>query len=59
MTHTITSTRADLECRRRDALRRVGMSADDLAERARTHVLSGEEWDVRQEVADIDFLLGD
>lgn len=52
-------SRAELEERRGEILRRVGMSLDDLRDRAEAGALVGEEWEAWQQLRDIAFLLGD
>jgi hypothetical protein len=52
-------TRDELERRKRTILDRVGMTYDQLAERAERYALVGEEWSAWSELREIGFLLDD
>ena len=52
-------SRAELEARRAEILRKVGASLEELAARAEASSLVGAEWDAWEELEDIAFLLGD
>lgn len=59
MTHVHEVTRDELERRKRTILDRVGMTYDQLAERAERYALVGEEWSAWSELREIGFLLDD
>ena len=58
MSRVVPVSRHELEKRRQEVLDHLDMTFEDLAHRAERGVLSGEEWDAWQKLADIDFLLG-
>lgn len=51
-------TAADLECRRRGILARLGVSREELAVRAAARSLAGDEWAAWGELQEIEFLMG-
>jgi hypothetical protein len=57
VTHIHEATRKELEARRQAILDELGVSYDDLAERARTYALVAEEWPAWDRIREIDFLL--
>lgn len=57
MAPTIQATRADLERRRVRILERLGMTLEEFAARVETSTLSGEEWEARDRLEEIYFLL--
>ena len=59
MDRVVSVSRAELEDRRDEALRRLGLTLDELRERADTGGLIGEEWEAWQLICDVEFLLGD
>ncbi len=56
MTHVQDVTRRDLNKRRKAILDRIGMSYDELASRAATRSLVGDEWTAWEEIRELDFL---
>jgi hypothetical protein len=48
---------ATLRARREEILRDLGVSYEELRERATAYRLAGEEWDAWDEVSEIDYLL--
>lgn len=58
-TPVVTVRREDLLRRRAEILKRLGMSLEQFAEISTTHAMSGTEWDAREELDDIAFLLGE
>lgn len=52
-------TREELEHRKRAILSRLGMTYDELAERAERYSLVGDEWSAWSELGEIGFLLDD
>jgi len=50
---------AELEARRGEILRRLGVTLDELTRRAESSSLVGDEWEAWEELEDIAFLLGD
>lgn len=56
---TIMMTRGDLEDRRAELLARLHMSLAEFSDVVETSTLTGEEWEVRDELEDIAFLLGE
>lgn len=59
MSPVITTSREDLEARRRALLAEVGCSLLEFERLARTRTLTGREHDVREELDEIAFLLGE
>jgi hypothetical protein len=51
-------TASDLEERMAAILRRVGMSYEEIAKRAESRSLAGDEWAAWEEIGEIEFLLG-
>ena len=58
-TRTIEVTRDELLERRRRVLDSLGVTLQDLRDRARAGSLSGDEWDAVAELEEISFLLDD
>ena len=56
MTHVQDVTLSDLNKRRKAILNRIGMSYDELAAKAATRSLVGDEWAAWEEVREVDFL---
>jgi hypothetical protein len=52
-------TREELERRKQAILSRVGVTYDELAERAERYSLVGDEWSAWSELREIGFLLDD
>lgn len=46
----------DLESRRQEILTEVGMTYEELADKAAAHALIGNEWAAWEEIREIDFL---
>jgi hypothetical protein len=59
MAPVIDVTREDLIERRRIILGRLGMDSSTFAELSATRTLTGEEWEAKEELDGIAFLLGD
>lgn len=59
MAPVITEKREDLRARREAIYARLGMGAEEFRALAETSTLTGDEWDARDELDQIDFLLGD
>ena len=59
MTRVREVSRGDLEARRSEILAGLGISYEDLADKAAGHSLVGEEWTAWDEIREIDFLLSD
>lgn len=59
MSRVVSVSRAELEERRDEILRRLGLTLDKLRERADAGALIGEEWEAWQKLCDIEFLLGE
>lgn len=57
MTVVTRPTRKELEERRREILRHVGMTRDELKLKAATGRLVGDEWSAWAEIGEIDYLL--
>lgn len=57
MAPVIEVTREALLARRDEILARLGLTLDEYMRRARESELSGEEWDVRDDLDSIAFLL--
>jgi hypothetical protein len=51
-------TARDLEVRRAAILERLGMTYGELAARAESRSLAGDEWAAWEEIREIEFLLG-
>jgi hypothetical protein len=58
MAPVIDVTREDLLARRAAILRRIELDERDFAEARATRSLSSEEWDAKEELEEIEFLLG-
>jgi hypothetical protein len=56
MTRVQDVTLEDLNKRRQEILDRVGMSYEELAAKAATRSLVGDEWAAWEEVREVDFL---
>ena len=56
MTRVQNVTRGDLDKRRRQVLDAIGMSYEELAAKAATRSLIGDEWAAWEEIREIDFL---
>jgi hypothetical protein len=56
MTHVQDVTLEDLNERRNAILDRIGMSYEELAAKAATRSLVGDEWAAWEEIREIDFL---
>jgi hypothetical protein len=56
MTHVQDVTLKELNKRRRAILDSIGMSYDELATKAATRSLIGDEWAAWEEIREIDFL---
>ncbi len=52
-------TREELLSERRELLKRLGISLEQLKERAATYSLSPEEWAAWDQIEEIAFLLGE
>jgi len=52
-------TREELEERKGQLLRSVGMTQEELTERAATYSLTGSQYEVLSRLEDIDFLLAE
>ena len=59
MSPVISATRDELEARRRTLLEEVGVSLEDFARLAATRTLTGREFDIKEELDEIAFLLGE
>jgi hypothetical protein len=59
MAPVVTVTREELEERRRMLLAELGISLDDFKLLAATRTLTGREFDVKEELDEIAFLLGE
>jgi len=59
MAPVVTVTREELEERRRVLLAELGISLDDFEMLAATRTLTGREFDVKEELDEIAFLLGE
>lgn len=57
MTRTDHPTREEIEAQRQQILRNLGLTADQLAERAKAGELVGEEWLAWAEVEELGYLL--
>ena len=58
MAPVIDVTREDLLARRAAILRRTELDERDFAEARATRSLSSEEWEAKEELEEIEFLLG-
>jgi hypothetical protein len=56
MTRVQNVTLRDLNTRRKQILDSIGMSYEDLASKAATRSLVGDEWAAWEEIREIDFL---
>ncbi len=52
-------TREELLQRKERLLQSLGMTREQLAERAESYSLTGQEWDVLTQVEDVEFLLNE
>lgn len=59
MSPVLTITRRELTERREEILARLGLTLDAYIERSQRNELSGLEWDVREDLDSIAFLLGE
>ena len=59
MAPVVEISRSSLLERRESILRSIGLSLTDFEERVRLHLLSDNEWAVRDELDGITFLLGE
>jgi hypothetical protein len=59
MSPVVTVTRSELEDRRRALLDELGLSLDEFEALADTRTLTGHEFDVKEELDEIAFLLGE
>lgn len=59
MSPVVTVTRSELEGRRRALLHELGLSLKDFEALAETRTLTGHEFDVKEELDEIAFLLGE
>ena len=57
MAPTIAVTKEQLETQRASILNRLGVSIEEFAETVATNTLSGEEWEARDQLEEIYFLL--
>lgn len=57
MPHVQELTAQELEARREEILRQLGLSYEQLAGRAEARSLVGDEWAAWEEIREIDFLL--
>jgi DNA-binding transcriptional regulator YiaG len=57
MAPAIAVTRGDLEAQRQRILSKLGVTIEEFAETVATNTLSGEEWEARDRLAEIYFLL--
>lgn len=55
----VTETRESLLARRDALLAALGVTLDEFRRLEETRTLMGDEWDVREELEEIAFLLGD
>ncbi len=51
-------TRTDLEARKNEILDELGLTAEEFNEVVLTRTLNSDEWDAKEEIEAIDFLLG-
>lgn len=59
MAPTISLTRHQLNNHRKTILKRLGVSLDEFTETVRTSTLSGAEWEAKDQLEEISFLLGE
>ncbi|WP_147261938.1 hypothetical protein [Blastococcus sp. TF02A-26] len=59
MSPVVTVERSKLEERRRELLAALGLSLDEFRALAETRTLTGHEFDVKEELDEIAFLLGE
>ena len=59
MAPTVTKSRALLEAERDRVLKQLGSTLDDFRVAVRTRSLTADEWAAREELEEIEFLLGD
>jgi hypothetical protein len=59
MSPVVTVTRSELEDRRRALLDELGLSLEEFEALADTRTLTGHEFDVKEELDEIAFLLGE
>lgn len=59
MSPVVTVTRCELEDRRRALLEELGLSLEEFEALADTRTLTGHEFDVKEELDEIAFLLGE
>jgi hypothetical protein len=59
MSPVVTVKRSKLEDRRRALLAELGLSLDEFTALAETRTLTGREFDVKEELDEIAFLLGE
>lgn len=59
MAPVVTVTRDELEERRRALLEELGMSLEEFARLTETGTLTGREFDIKEELDKIAFLLGE
>ena len=59
MAPVVTETRAALLARREAILSALGMTLEDFRTLDETRTLTGEEWEAREELDEIAFLLGE
>lgn len=59
MAPVIDFTHEDLVARREEILRRIGLDAGEFERVRATRTLSSEEWEAKEELEEIEFLLGD
>jgi len=53
----VTETRSALEARRDEILSSLGLTLDEFRSLGETRTLTGEEWEAREELDEIAFLL--
>lgn len=58
MTNVVHVNQARLEDREAELLQQLGMSRQEFDEYERTHTLTGEQWEILEELRGIWFLLG-
>jgi len=56
--NVVTVKRSDLERRKASILATLGLTLEEFRELAGTRTLTGDEWDAKEELDEIDFLLG-
>lgn len=59
MAPVVVATRGDLESRRATLLAEVGMGLEEFNRLAATRTLTGHEFDIKEELDEIAFLLGE